>query len=344
MEEYFNYSSDSSESNEWGNVPLENGQPLITDLEFILNHAVGTEESLSDFAVSKLSHDSGANSIPNDVCTAVAFVVDVNESSSSDEDLLNVNPGSSDFQSHVFCTEEEEENAPVGPIYTKNEIVDQIVLYPVEEGMVIEPNEELVEIGSVLCCLDESSSIIIQASAGVLPLNEGSLVCDRAGAVVGRVQEVFGPVAMPFYVVVRTGSAPTLNTFAINVASNDKTSKRKKTKNLVLSEKSTIVKENEKSSTSGTNTVVNEAPSEAVGHSSLPEKHHVVATSTAIPSVSVGTAVYGPVKHATFISAATLATFRAKGSDASNVYDEEVSKIAQISIKHIDRNLAVYIF
>lgn len=147
----------------------------------------------------------------------------------------------------IDFTLEEEENGPIGPLRTKNEITDANEIFSdsieeciasisgisvIEEGdfLALSLNSSrgtsledlssslLEHVGDVHYFVDGEHSVVVQSNLQKtlsMPLDEGSLVCICTTAaegdpsslipshplLLGKVTEVFGPVAAPFYVV-----------------------------------------------------------------------------------------------------------------------------------------------
>eukprot|EP00959_Pyramimonas_sp_CCMP1952_P054398 1137535-Pyramimonas_sp.AAC.1 len=94
-----------------------------------------------------------------------------------------------------------DEEEPAGPIKSKNEVVDLPALEALPE---IAESVELMAAGRVTAKLaagPRDSNIIVQATDGAKVLDEGSIICLPTRAPIGRVEEIFGPVSAPFYIV-----------------------------------------------------------------------------------------------------------------------------------------------
>ena len=89
-----------------------------------------------------------------------------------------------------------------GPPKTKNEVVEDLLVVEDLSEIVINVNIDRLElIGEVLYTLDTEHTIIVQAFNTNNPFNEGSVLCNKGGEILGKINEVFGPVTSPFYTV-----------------------------------------------------------------------------------------------------------------------------------------------
>lgn len=146
-----------------------------------------TNETETEMIISK--------QIALDVCK------DGSESSDEDSDDNNVDI---QFENDVWLSEDE---TPLDEIVTlassmktKNEIIEVPADYPVE--LHIDPhNERLFFIGKVVSKIDSECTLVIQSTETAAPLNEGSVLMLSNGSVIGKIQEVFGPLVSPFYIV-----------------------------------------------------------------------------------------------------------------------------------------------
>jgi rRNA processing protein Gar1 len=118
-----------------------------------------------------------------------------------------------------FLTEEEEDGTNLfenEPPRTKNEIanpeeIEKIIANPtVPQAVRIEDlnsndfnakRPALTIVGDVLYQMTHENTIVIQSHLTNTPLNEGSIICNQEGIILGLIYEIFGPVLTPFYVV-----------------------------------------------------------------------------------------------------------------------------------------------
>ncbi|AEY95198.1 FABR138Cp [Eremothecium gossypii FDAG1] len=93
---------------------------------------------------------------------------------------------------------DEEEDAPQGPVRSKNELVEE-PLPEIPVDFVVESDTPILEIGTIKSAFDQN--IIVQAmlSGEQRVLQEGSIFCLADRTVVGPVCEVFGKLSNPFY-------------------------------------------------------------------------------------------------------------------------------------------------
>jgi rRNA processing protein Gar1 len=248
------------------------------------------------------------------------------------------------------------------PPRTKNEVlVDPSLLVSANTAQVIDTSKEEVRlIGSVLSYLSTDGIVVIQhgthISAAAPPLGDGSVVCLQDGTVMGKVYEVFGPVTQPYYVV----RLPIASTGTWQ----DGDVKKKKGGNK-KNNKATAANQNVDGSSEGVSSVdasaadvVSADPEESSStmiaqvdpvpdtadvavnatHSTAAtaasEQQDLTTSTTATPAavdtgvgkrIHVGMQVFTPTRLAEFITPASMQAFRVKGSDASNLYDEEVA-------------------
>lgn len=229
--DYVNYSSDEDScvvddvDLEECDRPQETDLPPVNDLEFIASMAAdftydyGNIQPTSSLLAPAAScvaanedSDSGSDSDsnsdngdePGDEPLPADAVAEQSGSDSSDseEDVAVITRKGYQKASRqvTMLTEEEEEGGPSGPLKTKHEIEE--VIEPVNPDLLtIEDTSSLVCIGEVKYRIDHECVVVIQADYTTSPLNEGSLLCNVDGKVLGKVQEVFGPITTPFYTV-----------------------------------------------------------------------------------------------------------------------------------------------
>jgi rRNA processing protein Gar1 len=98
---------------------------------------------------------------------------------------------------------DDEETIAVGPIRTAHEIAD----VPLEQVSVDIPSHESIAlIGEVVSQISLEQTVVVKSVRTTAPLDEGSLLCLENRVPIGIVNEVFGPLNQPFYVV--KGVAP----------------------------------------------------------------------------------------------------------------------------------------
>lgn len=232
--------------------------------------------------------------------------------------------------------------------------------------MDIKDNTELVCIGEVKYRIDHECVVVIQADFTTNALNEGSTLCNIDGRVLGKIQEIFGPITTPYYTVRWKNPTAQANKLNAGITQN----KKKKNNN----NKSKMNNNKQSGETVNATVVENEAPVGVVGAAAAVDEPVVVASdsvaieiekdvsieqSTASSSVMVeataenpsvgneaapvvpeapkplqisdvralfpvGAKLYTVQAHCSYVLASQMQRAHAKGSDASNAYDEEV--------------------
>ncbi|GKU96533.1 hypothetical protein SLEP1_g9759 [Rubroshorea leprosula] len=94
--------------------------------------------------------------------------------------------------------EDDDSNALRGPIRSKNEVQDLPPVPPVDVSLL--PHHEMLPVGVILTIVD--AKVIVEGSEKHNPLHEGSVlwITDKRQPL-GLVDEIFGPVKNPYYVV-----------------------------------------------------------------------------------------------------------------------------------------------
>ena len=98
---------------------------------------------------------------------------------------------------------------------TKHEVDEEIVLPDIEQINI--SKEHLVMVGTVMSKIDSETTIVIKSIETSSPVNEGSVLCLQNGFVIGKVQEVFGPLNLPFYIVKWSNSIPNADKTKITI-------------------------------------------------------------------------------------------------------------------------------
>jgi rRNA processing protein Gar1 len=98
---------------------------------------------------------------------------------------------------------DDEEMIAVGPLRTAHEIVEIPSEKIAEEVTAVEipTNEDIVLIGEIVSQITTEHTVVIKSVKTTSPLDEGSLLCLENRHPIGRVNEIFGPLNQPFYVV-----------------------------------------------------------------------------------------------------------------------------------------------
>lgn len=63
----------------------------------------------------------------------------------------------------------------------------------------VDPLESITEAGEVVSCLE--GTLVVRASTNSKVLDEGSLLVNQDRVVLGRIEDIFGPVQMPMYIL-----------------------------------------------------------------------------------------------------------------------------------------------
>eukprot|EP00889_Picochlorum_renovo_P000949 jgi/Picre1/27979/NNA_000940.t1 len=85
--------------------------------------------------------------------------------------------------------------------------------------IVVDPQDEIVEAGRVASCIE--GTIVVSASAGSRLLGEGSVLVSLTKSIVGRVEDIFGPVQSPMYIIRDPKTLPPSSTEGADIAMVD---------------------------------------------------------------------------------------------------------------------------
>lgn len=186
----------------WTGEPEE----VVDDLLFVASVISPTDSNANSGSSSPsiqtmTKTEKCVRSVPSESCNMDDDEVDDDEG--DDEDCC-VDKVEGKSESLSWLAEEEEENIPVGPPRTRNELDDSVVGV---DDVLLSDKESLQPIGFVLYRIDVECTIVVQSMETISPLNEGSVLCLQNRSVLGRVHEVFGPITAPFYIV-RWGDPP----------------------------------------------------------------------------------------------------------------------------------------
>lgn len=262
-------------------------------------------------------------------------------------------------------TEEEAESFPSGPPRTKNEMVeDAVPLANIPRKLENITPEQLQQIGEVLYAIPEEHTIVVQAYHTMNPLIEGSMLCNNEGVILGPIQETFGPINTPFYIVryrsssATTAAATSIDKFKKDGNNNGKRKNNKKNKANKAKESQgesqslpPVVTMDEEAGEDGEVAEVLEVPQSEITTQpmnddtakeepiipieeplvqietkAIKEEEIPIEEDIHIPTLFLtGTQVYTLANHAHYLSYNMLSSLKTnKGSDASNVFDEEV--------------------
>ena len=84
---------------------------------------------------------------------------------------------------------------------TKNEIVDTVEKWT-GYTIVVPRGIALIDVGNVMYRIDHEQTIVVEGNGNTETLGAGAMLCTEQGVVLGKIQDVFGPVTKPFYAVV----------------------------------------------------------------------------------------------------------------------------------------------
>ena len=299
----------------------------MADLAFIQAQLLEDEVQrnvLSNIIVCEVDSDGDIPQTSNNVKIAENIIVekkhddsDDSDSESSDEEDLNQldqadnhSSSSEDSEDGIICNNnktiskegfddwllsEDEININTNTLpKTKNEL-DEIIETP--HILHINPTtEKVLLIGSIISHIQSEYTIVIQGNhihtASMKPLNEGSYLCLENGQIIGKVHELFGPLTAPFYTVKYNSNN---NTHNINKSSH---------------------KTNTDSEVATTMT--------GDGHNSDDNTKLLSILNT----LTIGTPIYCIETMSEFIGPNHLK--KDKGTDASNLYDEEVCYVSYL--------------
>lgn len=194
----------------------------VSDLEFIATHAAdyNVDFNAENDVVLKISlpasameeddssseEESGSESegdervVQTGGVNAAVSSSDSSDSSDSEDEVITKKAYNKQSKQIHWLTEEEGEEMATGPLKTRNEI-DEVV-EPLDHSHIeIRDTADLTTIGEVMYRIDHECVVVIQSDYTTSPLNEGSIICNIDGKVLGKVQEIFGPITTPFYTV-----------------------------------------------------------------------------------------------------------------------------------------------
>ena len=299
----------------------------MADLAFIQAELLEDEVQrnvLSNIIVCEVDSDGDIPQTSNNVKIAENIIVekkhddsDDSDSESSDEEDLNQldqadnhSSSSEDSEDGIICNNnktiskeglddwllsEDEININTNTLpKTKNEL-DEIIETP--HILHINPTtEKVLLIGSIVSHIQSEYTIVIQGNhihtATMKPLNEGSHLCQENGQIIGKVHELFGPLTAPFYTVKYNSNNNTHN--------NNKSSHNTNTDSEVVT------------------TMTGD------GHNSDDNTKLLSILNT----LTIGTPIYCIETMSEFIGPNHLK--KDKGTDASNLYDEEVCYVSYL--------------
>jgi hypothetical protein len=307
-------SDDDSESQELEDQSLPT---FSNDLDFVARIAqetmitevadnVSHMEEIEVFNDPHAVHAAGGNNDPDP---------ESSDSSSDDYDDDDIAA-----RADEMIDDEEEDNSGGGsgaPLRTKHEVVeDDIPLEPIIEDI----PENISLIGEIISCIPDENTIVIQSIVTNEPLDEGSVLCLRDKTPLGKISEIFGPLTQPFYIVkFKSHSMPTPGALPTAATPGEDS----------MVEECSLPTETCSSSASNPLTAPpSDSISQPPGQSSLDALKDVL---------TVGVKVFAPIGSSAFVTPLSLQTVMShnrRGTDASNLYDEEVCVATQRLIIH----------
>ncbi|KUF89347.1 H/ACA ribonucleoprotein complex non-core subunit NAF1 [Phytophthora nicotianae] len=118
------------------------------------------------------------------------------ESSGEDSDAEGEEPAK--LRAEIEAAMEKEENKTGGPLTTEHEVASAPVREPKVE---LTADCPIAQCGSILNVSVPGLMLTIKSNPNTKPLDEGSVLCLEDRTVIGCVDEVFGPVLMPMYLI-----------------------------------------------------------------------------------------------------------------------------------------------
>ncbi|EEY53638.1 H/ACA ribonucleoprotein complex non-core subunit NAF1, putative [Phytophthora infestans T30-4] len=139
--------------------------------------------------------DSDSDSSDNEAPVEKKKEVD-GESSGEDSDGEGEDPAK--LRAEIEAAMEKEANKTGGPLTTEHEVAS----IPVREPKVeLTADCPIAQFGNILNVSAPGLMMTIKSNPNTKPLNEGSVLCLEDRTVIGCVDEVFGPVLMPMYLI-----------------------------------------------------------------------------------------------------------------------------------------------
>jgi rRNA processing protein Gar1 len=265
------------------------------------------------------------------------------DSDSDSEEDYAVNKQATNDPLYWLTEDEDEPNSNVNePPRTKNEFQELAVVDPGLESVLNPKTEDFTLIGSVLSHLPGQGIIVVQAHNTTTPLAESSVVCLDNGTVVGRVHEVFGPITTPYYVIrlpvdhSSIAKSPSESQGHRKGGRKQKQAKDNKDGMVVCPDDQVDIPGGpEDANTTQVQSVEVGDTDMSTNGPSEPDKVGLLSSDSEVKvnqisdfkNIKVGDQVFTPSRLAEFITPASMQAFRIKGSDASNIFDEEVIKL-----------------
>ncbi|KAG3112731.1 hypothetical protein PI125_g7951 [Phytophthora idaei] len=135
------------------------------------------------------------------------------ESSGEDSDAEGEDPAK--LRAEIEAAMEKEENKTGAPLTTEHEVASAPVREPKVE---LTADCPIAQCGSILNVSVPGLMMTIKSSPNTKPLDEGSVLCLEDRTVIGCVDEVFGPVLMPMYLIRFENAAKMSEKAVVNAA------------------------------------------------------------------------------------------------------------------------------
>jgi rRNA processing protein Gar1 len=228
-------------------------------------------------------------------------------------------------------TEEEDSDMISGPVRTKNEVEDIVTADDCKDVIIDLKTDELELIGQVMYKIDNEKTIVVQSSYTESPLCEKSVLCKKDGMLLGRIHEVFGPITNPFYIVKWVDSS------AVIIKTNVKGNKNKKKSKIPQESINNVDEDEDKDKIIEEITTTDITASDEIVEPEEDSNEVIDVISPTVVSTralsmlefAAGVDVYCVRRHSSFVTPKSLLLGQGKGTDASNVYDEEVPEDEQ---------------
>lgn len=194
--------SDYCESEINETIPAEN-EKVVNDLDFVASIAEKELEftalltTMSDGVVPQdIIEDVGnEGKHKEDSCDEI-------DEESDDDSVIDI-----EYVGNCSESDEESVIPTVAnPVRTKNEIPIDYRSSIVVSNVSVNENDKITPCGAVIKLLPLERLLIVQSDNNLDPLNEGSFLCNYEKMVIGKIIETFGPLHAPFYVVQLEGN------------------------------------------------------------------------------------------------------------------------------------------
>nr|GMD31930.1 H/ACA ribonucleoprotein complex non-core subunit NAF1-like [Ipomoea batatas] len=182
-------------------IAMNNGKEKGVKNELV----IGEDESSAD-------SDSGSETESSSSSSSSASSSDDDDEDEENEDNDNSNRKGSEMEEGeiLACSaydmvawsadedDDVEESGPKGPIRSKNELKDLPYVPPV--NVTIQPHHQTLPVGNISSII--GAQVIVEGVEKHNPLNEGSILwITESRSPLGIVDEIFGPVKNPYYIV-----------------------------------------------------------------------------------------------------------------------------------------------